>query len=369
MTTLRRCRVVWGTAERIAALPRLRTIADATYVPAQPDGRWGLFGPDGASIEAGGGAEDETGNQARAFLPGPIETAPDGAYLYVGPMVTHFGHFLLGTVSRLWPLLASGAPRPRLVCHSLGPRGDWEALDAVTQVLARFDLPAADVISFDRPTRLPRVTVPDASLKEQAFAHAVYGDLARAIGRPFWEAATADTVSRPVYLSKARLASGISRMRNEDALCDALARRGVDIVFPETLSFGEQVRLLAERRIVLGTTGSAFHASVFSAPGRRIVGLNWAPHINANFTLTDVLNGNLARYYHPVGTRSAPAAGFHFDWAVPDADAVASELLWRAERIDRLDALDAAEEAAERRAERGPLLPRIGRWLRRPPRP
>ena len=42
---------------------------------------------------------------------------------------------------------------------------------------------------------------------------------------------------------------------------------------------------------------------------------------------------------------------------------------WRAERIDRLDALDAAEEAAERRAERGPLLPRIGRWLRRPPRP
>lgn len=172
-------------------------------------------------------------------------------------------------------------------------------------------------------------------------------------------------MARPVYLSKARLAAGISRMRNESALCEALARRGVDIAFPETLGLPELARLLSARRIVLGTAGSAFHTAIFAAPGRRILGLNWAPHLNANFPLLDAQNGTRARYYHPEGSESGPDAGFHFGWSVPDPEAVAAELVWRAERFDDLDGIDDAQDAARRRAARRPLTGRIGDWLSR----
>ena len=145
-----------------------------------------------------------------------------------------------------------------------------------------------------------------------------------------WDADRVDTEIRPVYLSKSRLALGVSRLRNEDALCAALARRGVDIAFPETLGLPALVRLLSERRIVLVTTGSAFHTAAFAAPGRRIVGLNWAPHLNANFPLLDGLNGTRGRYYHPAGSEAGPDDGFHFGWSVPDPEGVAEELVRRA---------------------------------------
>nr|WP_246733397.1 glycosyltransferase family 61 protein [Methylobacterium sp. BTF04] len=299
----------------------------------------------------------------------PPDAAPVVAdaerHLFIGPLVTHYGHFLVGTLARLWPLLTWDGPKPRLLCPGLGPAASRPPLPFLDVILGHFGLSMDDLVDPEHPTRIADLILPGPSLKEQAFAHAVHGDLARAIGQPFWETDEVDTVTRPVYLSKSRLKAGISRMRNEDALCDALARRGVDIAFPEALSLPDLVRLMSVRRIVLGTTGSAFHTAVFAAPGRRIVGLNWAPHLNANFPLLDDLNGTRARYYHPAGSESGPEAGFHFGWSVPDPEAVAAELVWRAERFDDLDAIDAAQEAEHRSAARTPLVARLGRWLSR----
>lgn len=352
--TLQRCRVVWGQTDRIAALPVVRRVADALYRPG--GGGWSLSAPDGTVLAATG---------TPGAIDGPVSTpAETGPTLFIGPLVTHYGHFLVGTLARLWPLLTWQGPPPRLLCPGLAA-GARPVLPFLDVVLAHFGLSADDLVSFDRPTRIADLILPDPALKEQAFAHDVYGELTRAIGRPFWDPAAVDAVTRPVYLSKSRLASGISRMRDEDALCAALVRHGIDIAFPEALGLPDLVRLLSARRVVLGTAGSAFHTAAFAAPGRRIIGLNWAPHVNANFPLLDGANATTARYYHPVGCESGPDAGFHFGWSVPEPEAVAAELAWRAERFDALDAIDDAADAARRRAVRGPglLRARIGRWL------
>ncbi len=353
---LQRCRVVWGQTERITAPPGLRRVAEACFVPAPVCDGWTLRASDGTILEAMGDAV-------------PVETRPAGVeaepVLFIGPLVTHYGHFLTGTLARLWPLLTWEGPRPRLLCPGIGPVAGRPALPFLDHVLAGLGLSQADLVDFDAATRISELILPAPSLKEQAFAHDVYGDLARAIGRPFWAQTAVDAVSRPVYLSKSRLAAGISRLRDEDALCAALGRQGVDIAFPEELGLPDLARLLSGRRIVLGTAGSAFHTAIFAAPGRRIIGLNWAPHLNANFPLLDAQNGTRARYYHPEGSKSGPDAGFHFGWSVPDPEAVAAELLWRAERFDELDAIDDAQDAARRRAARRPLTARIGDWLSR----
>ena len=69
-------------------------------------------------------------------------------------------------------------------------------------------------------------------------------------------------------------------------------------------------RLLSERRIVLGTAGSAFHTAIFAAPGRRILGLNWAPHLNANFPLLDAQNGIVNAILVYLGIVDNPVAFF-----------------------------------------------------------
>jgi hypothetical protein len=355
---LQRCRFVWGACERRDALPVLDIVADADYLPASGGTPWALRAADGRIIEAGG----EPGS---VVSPRPREAAPEAEYLYIGPLITHYGHFLVGTLARLWPLLTWQGKPPTLLCHATGPRSDWAGLDVLMAVLDRFGLTVADIIAFDRPLRIGRVAVPEPSLKEQAFTHAIHGALCREIGRPFWDGAGVDTAAGPVYLSKDRLALGIARMQGEGALCEALARRGVAIVHPETLRFSEQVRLFSRHRMVLGSVGSAFHTAAFAAPGRRLIGLNFAAHLNANFPLLDGLNGTQAKYYHPVGSQSGPEPGFQFGWSLPDPEGVAEELLARAARFDALDAEDAAADSARRRASEN-LTTRLRRLLVRP---
>lgn len=347
--TLERCRAVWGRTDRIGALPALRHVTDAVYRPGPP---WNLTDADGTLLDGGAGAESRA-----------VATAEARPHLHLGAFATHYGHFLVGTLGRLWPLLAWRGPPPRLFCHATD---DPAALPFLAPILSGFGLTPHDVVRFDAPTRIPHLVLPAPSLQEQALVHAVHADLVRAIGAPFWKDVAVDGEARPVYLSKARLTSGISRLRNEAALEAALARRGVDIVYPETLALPALVRLFSERRIVMGTAGSAFHTAAFAAPGRRILGLNWAPHLNANFPLLDGLNGTRGRYYHPVGSETGPDAGFHFGWVVPDPEGVAAEMVERASDFDGLDSRDAAREAMRRRAGRTSFGARIGRWFGRP---
>ncbi|TXM68005.1 glycosyltransferase family 61 protein [Methylobacterium sp. WL69] len=356
---LERCRVVWGRTDRIAAPPALRVVTDAVYRPATDTAPWSVTGPDGTHLDG----THPDGNPPNVAAVDPVAGAEPVPHLYLGPLAPHYGHFLVGTLGRLWPLLDWHGPPPRLLY-----RGDAEpaALPFLAPVLSAFGLTPRDLVRFDRPTRIAYLLLPEPSLVEQASAHAVHADLVRTIGRPFWSGVTVDGIERPAYLSKTRLASGISRLRNEPDLEAALARRGVDILHPEALELPDLVRLFSERRVVMGTTGSAFHTAAFAAPGRRILGLNWAPHLNANFPLLDGLNGTRGRYYHPAGSEAGPDDGFHFGWSVPDPEGVAEELVRRAAEFDALEAYDAKRDAARRRAERGPLTARIGRWLGRP---
>lgn len=323
-----RCSSLWGTADWIAEDPARQHLPEATYRPWSAEAPWGLFP----------GAE-----------PAPREAAEDGPFLYVGALATHYGHFLINTLPRLWPLVSWQGPLPRILCHVSGPREALEELAFLRAILCQLGIDTADVVSFDRPQTVRDVVVPEPALREQAAVHAVFAELCRTIGRPLWRDVAVDAVTRPLYLSKTRLRAGVAHVTNEEAIVAELERRGVEIAFPETLGFAEQVRLLSGRRIVMGTLGSAFHTSAFAAPGRRLVGLNWQIAVNANFALLDRVNGAQARYYHPHGTLYEEAPGWQVAWTVADPRGVAEALLRRAEWLDRGEPDDAGILAEVRR--------------------
>lgn len=320
------CRTLWGTCERHARPPRWRRYGRADFHPIRTDRPWGLFARDGSRLGVG---RDPAAGEALA-APEPVETGP---LLFIGRLALHYGHFVINTLPHLWPLAGWTGRRPKLLCHA--PPGSWNGSPFLAALLAPLGYEPDDLVTFDRPVRLADVLVPDPALHEQASVHAVFGDLCRRVGEGFWDPSEVDTVSRPAYLAKTRLAAGITRLDNEDAIVEALDRQGVEIVHPETLDFAAQVRLLSTRRIVLGTVGSAFHTSVFAAPGRRLVGLNWQPALNSNFPLLDGLNENQARYYHAPGTRYVDPGPFEVTWEVPDPRGLARAMLERAERLDR----------------------------------
>jgi capsular polysaccharide biosynthesis protein len=155
-----------------------------------------------------------------------------------------------------------------------------------------------DFVFFDRPVRIRKLIVPRPSFQQQAFAHRVYGELCRRAGRALLGDAPVRPDPRPVWLSKTRLSAGVRRWNNEGEVEGVLEKFGVEIAYPEQMTFQEQVRLFASRSVICGTAGSAFHTSIFAPNRGRRVLIHPAPVINSNFRLFDALSGDEAVHVH-----------------------------------------------------------------------
>lgn len=323
LNALQRCRVLWGEDTLVAGDPDIRHVRDVLYRPWSPAQDYG-FHP--------------------VLADEPFEDAPDLDYLYVGNFVSHYGHFLIDTLSRFWPLLRDPDREFVLLAHTPWQDTPWQDVPAIGEILARFGRTAHDVVTFAVPHRIRRMTIPDSSFVERSRAHVVFGEVMRFVGRPFWSPELVDRETRPAYLSKSRLAGGVSRLVDEADLERKLERRGFDVIYPETLSLPEQVALFARRRFIVGTAGSALHTALMSAPGRRILALNIHQHLHANYALFDRLGGQRAFYYFVPGSTEGEHPGFSVGWTLDRPDRVAAELAASLAIFDRLESRDLEQE-------------------------
>lgn len=354
LNALQRCRVLWGEDRILVEDPGRREARDVLYRPWSPTQDYGLH-PVGTA---------ELSNS-------PFEDAPDLDYLYIGNLVSHYGHFLIDTLSRFWPLLRE--PERHLVLLAHAPEQDtrWQDVPVIGDILARFGRTVDDIVTFHAPRRVRRVTITDPSFVERSHAHAVFGELMQFVGRPFWSHESVDRETRPAYLSKSRLAGGVNRLINEVDLEHELERRGFDVIYPETLSLSEQVSLFARRLFVVGTAGSALHTSLMSSPGRRILALNIHEHLHANYAMFDRLGGNEAFYYFVPGSIQSAHPGFSIGWTLERPDIVASEIAASLTIFDRLESRDLEQERLRAKLTTiadgpfGPLRIRLRRKLER----
>ncbi|MET7242981.1 glycosyltransferase family 61 protein [Methylobacterium sp. EM32] len=349
--------------------PRLRVVENAHYLPFDHDGAWGVFDAERRIVEESVdylGPERQLQHQVTAWpqgLSGPVEDAPEAHYLYLGQLNPHYGHFIVNTLARFWPMLEDGRDRPTLLCH--GYFGGHDLLAGrpfVTEILGRLGLRLADLTVFDRPVRIRRLTVVAPALVEMACAHPVMAALGEAVGRASLDGVPVDAEARPVYLSKARLTDYVQRIENEGELADLLSREGIDVVHPETLTFDEQVRLLARRRTIIAGLGSALHTALFAPPGRSMIVLSPHPDINATYLLIDALKGNRSRYYHPQGLVSVQGEHRQLT-SFADPRRIAEELLFRLAHPEASEAWDGLDARATWHT--SPSIPALPSRLRR----
>ncbi|WP_053221175.1 glycosyltransferase family 61 protein [Methylobacterium indicum] len=348
---LQRSEAVYGHAEVRQGRPALRLVEDARYLVRTPgcDRIPVIFDADGRMVAESldHHSSERTPTWQATEWPvdqGPVtEAAPAGPHLYIGAIHPHYGHFVINTLARLWPLLdhsgeasVDGAVRPTLLCHGPGLGADWSATPFIPEILGRLGLSVMDLASFGHPVRIPTLLVPQAALQQDDYAFPVLADLCGRIGRGYYAPDEVDADPQPVYLSKTRLTAGVRRFANEAAVTAILEREGVRIVHPELLSFPEQVRLFARHRVVLGANGSAFHTLLFAPPGRRVIVLSDRLKLGGTYRLIDLITRTRAHYYYPVGTTSHAGNGFTVDFTLPEPETVAAELLDKIARIDTL---------------------------------
>lgn len=240
------------------------TFREVTLLPvARLPGRghvFGAAGPDGAFIGA---------FAHRWYRPAAAEAAepPErlaGPVAYGGMAMSHFGHFLLEALSRLWFL----RDRPDLpvvwhwidlpVAHTAWPGWLEEVLRLVglggrRHIVLRRPALAAEIL-VARPGFVPHRLLHPA----QAAALAVVAGEAGAPGGRVW-------------LSRRHLPPRFGRIAGEEVVESLLAARGWTVVRPESLPIARQAGVFAAAEVVSGFAGSAFHAVLLQqAPRARL---------------------------------------------------------------------------------------------------
>ncbi len=223
--------------------------------------------------------------------PGPVDEHLEGRWIYGGHWETHFGHFLVETLTNLWPArdeAERSAPLRGIVAHHRhrGSRPDDEPdrgvrvprlKDWQRELLELSGYGGLPVRLVDRvPVRVDDVVVPERPVTLKAWARPE----AVATWRRISEAVGSRGPERRVFLSRSamntrRRAKQGPRVRSDDAWDDHLDRRfaraGYAVVHTEELSIRDQVALVRGARVVAGSSGSALHLAAFADPGTRVL--------------------------------------------------------------------------------------------------
>lgn len=235
----------------------------------------------------------------------------NGLCIYMGHMTSHYGHFLLETLSRFWTLL-EGLKYSKLVfhpfVHSVPKIPGYSPLKACIEC---FGIDKNDILIVEEDLRFKRLAVPtplveinDSAEAEQIAVYqkiieycrrfdrrhsgsvmtspienngcvksdqiSVYDKLLRFCKRMIRR----DLKLHPrIYLSRRRLRWRRQLIQNEAEIEKVFTSRGFKVVYPEKYDFIEQVLMYNHAEVVAGLTGSALHNSVFMNSGSTVITL------------------------------------------------------------------------------------------------
>lgn len=326
MFDLYRCNDLAGNSNLLPISP-MSNRQEAWLIP----GTWGLYDHGRRLITDSGyfrGPDPELVNGQYSVgrsWPREFLTAPEHEeYYFIGPMHTHYGHFLLSTFSRLWALQnATGRKRKLVAYNVVNPANQG----FVVELLKAVGYELADCITFSAPTRFPKIDIPAPCFEESNYVHAAYRELCLKVASALLIRTTPDPKPDPIYLAKYALSGGVAKLDNEEAVALALARRGVEIVFPERLSLAAQVRLFSDRVNIAGLLGSAFHTASF-VTARRLMMMAYSNRINSNQIMIDKVMNHDALYLFPrKGVSNRRADEFSIVYSLNDPEGVAESFL------------------------------------------
>ncbi|MFB7250220.1 DUF563 domain-containing protein [Microbacterium sp. NPDC056234] len=197
-----------------------------------------------------------------------------GQWLYGGSWMHGFGHFLVETLPTLWPLLDSASEFIGICAHRFNSRKTYEWQYEIVGLL---DVGEVRVID-DTPVSFEKLAVATRPYHYQVAIHpraAMVWDKVSMATDPLND----DSGASPIYLSRTRFqrdmqSRGVATGRefsNGNDVDRVFADRGFTVIYPETLSVLEQIRLARAAPIIAGVAGSALHLSVFAKPGARVI--------------------------------------------------------------------------------------------------
>ncbi|MCU4653240.1 FkbM family methyltransferase [Roseibacterium sp. SDUM158016] len=247
----------------------LAIVENAVIVPStEVSGGLGVLDADGRFVAESTIWRDD----APLFAPPePLEPEDhiEGTHLFAGIMSWHFGHFLVESLSRLWPIEAPPEAFASALFVPKGPADRERSEYAFQTELLDMLAPGLPRRILTRPTRVARLIVPEQGFGTGTLEAGTPEFRAFLQGRN-WPEPEGDTPER-IYVTR----SGLDRRKKGRVLGDValqkfLRRRGFRILRPEKTPLHEQIRLYRGAKRLLFDDGSAVHLFGLVARPRQV---------------------------------------------------------------------------------------------------
>ncbi|WP_159818519.1 DUF563 domain-containing protein [Cyanobium sp. Copco_Reservoir_LC18] len=187
-----------------------------------------------------------------------------GRSVYLGHFMPHYGHFLLETLSTFWTNRAFRS-FDYFIFHlfAFGDHLPSYCKDA----FQAFGIPLNKIRIIKTKTLLTDVTIPERLVSLNKSANIAARDIYRYLIDKYASSDYGPT-SNFYYISRVHMSlkTGERAILNEPIIEHSLKKMGFLTIYPELLSFPEQVSLFHHADVVCGLSGSALHNCLFMRP-------------------------------------------------------------------------------------------------------
>ncbi len=333
------CSMFYGTAEILSSMPSVDYGRECIYSPFSSEiffdrhETWGIYNIDGHINDSAAyvrGPECHLVGQSRLadidILNADIVSEH---HIYFGPLIPHYGHFLVSSLARAWFYSSFEDDNVRLLCHSDHPVESHMKSSFMGSFIPALGLKACQFARPTKPTRFTNLTVPSAAFIEEKMAYTAFLTPMHNIGDFLLNNSNCKKGRRSVYLSKSRMGTGsVTHISNELEIEAILEGYGVEIIHPQSLSVEEQVRIFSSCDKVLGFVGSAFHNHIFVREPPIITAIALNDFVNSNLIMLDRLNNAESTYLFPKdGIEEIEQKGYQQSRRITDVKSFVDDLL------------------------------------------
>jgi len=200
--------------------------------------------------------------------------------LYCGRLMLHWGHFLLESLTRLWPLFTDDAPQVDAIVYTLMPGEEKRIAPTIREA---FELAGvADKVKVvTSPACYREIVVPDRCVEPRARfcreCKPIFDRMARAAGDKI---GLAGKKSGRIYLSRGQLPKARLNEPCSGWVDDFFESNGFTILYPEKMSLAETICRIREASIVAAISGTLPHNMLFAEDGADLWILEKTPLLN-----------------------------------------------------------------------------------------
>jgi len=245
---------------------------DVTAFPVvqTPSNQWtgGLFSSDGSLIFEAAHIRSSDNSTAQSFPETYVGREPLelSVGLYGGFFFNHFGHFVTESLGRLWAANLAEYQHLPIYVDGLWGQVDFAAQNNfAAEILRLFEIDKNRIRFIDKPLKFKTIYVPEMQYGFHKFLNPganFVSEMQNAQNRIEREISREISHSARIYVSRSKWTALRGVVAGEAQFESFLVQQGWSSIYPEEMSFGDQLRSYAAAEYIIFAEGSSQHSCI-----------------------------------------------------------------------------------------------------------